>query len=229
MAFSTSGLGLAVSPARAPSTAVSKCSFVGQRLQKTSTKPESAASFHVAASSESAPSGRRQFVGALAGVAALIATGDRVLAAGAEGGLEPDRSALLIKVPESSFKTTESGLKYADVKVGTGPGAEKGETIVIAYRGSLPDGRTVLSTYADGVGDGKPAQYRFGVGEVIPGLDEGVATMRVGGQRRLIVPPSLAFGSKVVKAAPGKPSIPANTTLTFDVELLLIPGKDEDE
>eukprot|EP00276_Gloeochaete_wittrockiana_P000938 CAMPEP_0184671780 /NCGR_PEP_ID=MMETSP0308-20130426/85704_1 /TAXON_ID=38269 /ORGANISM="Gloeochaete witrockiana, Strain SAG 46.84" /LENGTH=228 /DNA_ID=CAMNT_0027118971 /DNA_START=40 /DNA_END=726 /DNA_ORIENTATION=+ len=127
----------------------------------------------------------------------------------------------LSKIPESKFTTTESGLKIYDVKVGKGPIPEVGQTIVLHYKGYLPKGQTVLNTRE---GEGRPAQYRFGVGGVLKGIDEGVSTMRVGGSRRIIVPPELGFGSKSVKASPGKPAIPPNTTLVFDIDLLLIPG-----
>ena len=106
--------------------------------------------------------------------------------------------------------TTASGLKYTDVVVGTGPSPERGQTAVVHYTGTLTDG-TKFDSSRD---KGQPYSFALGRGEVIKGWDEGIATMKVGGRRQLVVPPVLGYGPM------SRPGIPANSTLLFDVELL---------
>lgn len=108
--------------------------------------------------------------------------------------------------------TTPSGLKYVDLVIGTGEMPKPGDVVVVHYIGTLKDG-----TQFDSSRDrGEPFGFYLGKGEVIKGWDEGVATMRVGGKRKLIVPPELGYGSQ----ATGK--IPPNSTLYFEVELLSV-------
>ena len=105
---------------------------------------------------------------------------------------------------------TGSGLKYIEIKPGDGDSPEASETVTVHYTGWLEDG----TQFATSVG-GTPFTFPIGIGQVIPGWDEGVATMQVCGQRRLIIPPELAYGPD------GRPpTIPPNATLIFDVELL---------
>ena len=106
--------------------------------------------------------------------------------------------------------TTPSGLKYTDLVVGTGASLRPGQTATVHYTGTLTDG----TKFDSSVDRGQPYTFTLGRGEVIKGWDEGVATMKVGGKRRLEVPPVLGYG-----AAP-RPKIPANSTLVFEVELL---------
>ncbi|MBU0508435.1 FKBP-type peptidyl-prolyl cis-trans isomerase [bacterium] len=107
---------------------------------------------------------------------------------------------------------TESGLIYADVIVGNGATPKPGQTCVVHYTGWLTDGKKFDSSKDRN----QPFQFPLGQGKVIKGWDEGVATMRVGGTRTLIIPPALAYGDKAV----GGGMIPANSTLVFQVELL---------
>ena len=106
---------------------------------------------------------------------------------------------------------TPSGLEYWDIKVGTGPIAQKGQKVKVHYTGWLTSGKKFDSS----VDAGKPFTFTLGAGEVIKGWDEGVAGMKVGGKRQLRIPPQLAYGER---GYPGV--IPPNSTLIFDVELL---------
>ncbi|HEV2474153.1 MAG TPA: FKBP-type peptidyl-prolyl cis-trans isomerase, partial [Chthonomonadales bacterium] len=110
--------------------------------------------------------------------------------------------------------TTGSGLQYEDLKVGKGPMPKDGQTVTVNYVGKLSDG-----TVFDASANHPPGTFSFplGAGSVIRGWDEGVKTMRVGGKRRLVIPPDLAYGPD------GRPPvIPPNATLTFDIDLLSV-------
>ncbi|MBC8374644.1 MAG: FKBP-type peptidyl-prolyl cis-trans isomerase [FCB group bacterium] len=109
--------------------------------------------------------------------------------------------------------TTPSGLKYIDIEVGSGASPESGQGVVVHYTGALEDG-TKFDSSKD---RDKPFSFTIGVGRVIPGWDEGVISMKVGGKRRLIIPSDLGYG-----AAGAGGVIPPNATLIFDVELLEI-------
>lgn len=106
---------------------------------------------------------------------------------------------------------TPSGLRYTEIKEGTGATPQKGQTVTVHYTGTLLNG----TKFDSSVDKGEPADFRIGVGQVIKGWDEGLMTMKVGGKRRFTIPPALAYGPQ------GRPpSIPGNSTLVFDVELL---------
>jgi len=107
--------------------------------------------------------------------------------------------------------TTDSGLRYVDLVVGTGRQAELGDAATVHYTGWLADG----TKFDSSLDRNQPFSFRVGAGQVIKGWDEGVGTMRVGGRRKLIIPPDLAYGPQGI---PGV--IPPGATLTFEVELL---------
>lgn len=106
--------------------------------------------------------------------------------------------------------TTSSGLIYEDLVVGEGPAAQTGDTVDVTYTGYLTDG-TVFDSNAE---SGQPFEFQLGAGYVIPGWDEGLVGMQVGGSRLLVIPPALAYG-----ATGSGGVIPANATLTFSVIL----------
>jgi len=107
---------------------------------------------------------------------------------------------------------TASGLTIIDVKEGTGLTAQAGDAVTVQYTGKLKDGSKFDSSYDAG----KPFQFNLGQHQVIAGWDEGVAGMKIGGKRTLIIPPELGYGAT---GTPGGP-IPPNATLTFDIELV---------
>jgi len=107
--------------------------------------------------------------------------------------------------------TTASGLRYVDLVTGTGPSPKPGQTVSVHYTGTLESGRKFDSSRDRGT----PFEFVIGQGKVIKGWDEGVMTMKVGGRRKLIIPPKLGYGPTGMP-----PSIPGNATLIFDVELL---------
>ncbi len=115
-------------------------------------------------------------------------------------------------IAEENFITTESGLKYLEVVEGTGAMPQRGQQVTVHYTGTLEDGTQFDSSRGRG-----PFTFTIGIGQVIKGWDEGVATMRVGGQRQLIIPPDLGYGARGAGRV-----IPPNATLIFDVELLRI-------
>jgi peptidylprolyl isomerase len=111
----------------------------------------------------------------------------------------------------SEIVTTPSGLKYEVITAGTGAIPKAGQTVVVHYTGTLDDG-TKFDSSRD---RNEPFQFKLGAGQVIKGWDEGLATMKVGDRRNLILPPELGYGSRGAGGA-----IPPNATLIFDVELL---------
>ena len=107
--------------------------------------------------------------------------------------------------------TTSSGLKYTELKVGSGAIPKTGQIVSVHYTGTLEDGTKFDSSRDRGV----PFEFPLGTGQVIKGWDEGISTMKVGGRRKLIIPPELGYGARGAGNV-----IPPNATLIFDVELL---------
>ena len=108
---------------------------------------------------------------------------------------------------------TASGLTIDDVQIGSGEEAKAGQNVTVHYVGTLTNG-TKFDSSRD---RGKGFSFRLGGGQVIKGWDEGVAGMRVGGTRKLVIPPALGYGSRGFP-----PVIPADSTLVFEVELLSV-------
>ena len=115
--------------------------------------------------------------------------------------------------------TTASGLQIADSKVGTGATPKPGQTCVMHYTGWLYENGAKGKKFDSSVDRGEPFEFPIGQRRVIAGWDEGVASMKVGGKRTLIIPPALGYGARGAGSA-----IPPNATLIFEVELLDVKG-----
>ncbi len=113
----------------------------------------------------------------------------------------------------SEIITTASGLQYVDTVIGEGATPQKGQRVSVHYRGTLKDGTSFDNSYDRGT----PLQFTVGVGQVIAGFDEGLATMAVGGKRRLHIPAALGYGER----GAGK-TIPPYSDLIFDIELIAV-------
>ncbi|MFV0573270.1 MAG: peptidylprolyl isomerase [Xanthomarina gelatinilytica] len=109
------------------------------------------------------------------------------------------------------FEETESGLRYQILQKGTGKQAEKGKTVSVHYKGQLADGTVFDSSYKRK----QPLEFPVGVGQVIPGWDEGIQLLQVGDKARLVIPSDLGYGSRGAGGV-----IPPDATLIFDVELM---------
>jgi len=117
------------------------------------------------------------------------------------------------EVDEGDYVTTDTGLKYYDLEVGDGAMPETGQLVSVHYTGWLEDG----TKFDSSLDRGQPFTFTLGMRQVIPGWDEGVATMKVGGRRQLVIPPELGYGSQGASGV-----IPPNATLIFEVELLAV-------
>ncbi|MEO0902403.1 MAG: peptidylprolyl isomerase [Bacteroidota bacterium] len=111
----------------------------------------------------------------------------------------------------AGFEKTESGLRYQIIQKGNGTQAQKGNTVSVHYEGSLSNGQVFDSSYSRN----QPIDFSLGVGQVIPGWDEGIALLKVGDKARFVIPSHLAYGSAGAGGV-----IPPDATLIFDVELM---------
>ena len=116
---------------------------------------------------------------------------------------------------EYKWTMTPTGLKYQDLKEGTGPSPKNGQTCVMHYTGWLWESGEKGKKFDSSVDRGQPFEFSLGMGRVIKGWDQGVSTMKVGGKRLLLIPPQLGYGARGAGSV-----IPANATLLFEVELL---------
>jgi peptidylprolyl isomerase len=129
-------------------------------------------------------------------------------------GIQPGPPEAPTEVSEADFTTTESGLKYYDLEEGAGKSPEQGQPVSVHYTGWLEDG----TMFDSSLSRGQPFQFILGQGQVIPGWDEGVASMKAGGKRQLVIPADLAYGEQGTGGV-----IPPGATLIFEVELLEVP------
>ena len=128
---------------------------------------------------------------------------------------QADASALGGAMSAEKPEITASGLRITNLVVGTGAEATSGQTVVVHYRGTLEDGSQFDASYDRGT----PFSFPLGAGRVIKGWDEGVQGMKVGGKRKLVIPPDLGYGTRGAGGV-----IPPNATLIFEVELLEVKG-----
>jgi FKBP-type peptidyl-prolyl cis-trans isomerase len=142
---------------------------------------------------------------ALIGLVACSGKSDRTSAA--QGG----GFSAALGVDTAAMIRTPSGLRYQDIASGEGPQATAGKSVSVHYTGWLPNGEKFDSSRDRN----QPFGFTLGAGQVIAGWDEGVAGMKVGGRRKLVIPPDLGYGT-----AGAPPDIPPGATLVFDVELL---------
>jgi peptidylprolyl isomerase len=136
------------------------------------------------------------------------------------GGAAAIASVTAATAQPGKTMTTPSGLQFTDTKVGTGASPKTGQTCVMHYTGWLYVNGAKGKKFDSSVDRGEPFEFPIGTGRVIKGWDEGVASMKVGGKRTLIIPPALGYGARDV----GGGLIPPNSTLAFDVELLGVKG-----
>jgi FKBP-type peptidyl-prolyl cis-trans isomerase FkpA len=144
--------------------------------------------------------------------ALMLALALPIMAAGCSDGpttVENTEFAASLGIDLDAMTRTNSGLYYQDLTVGTGAVAQAGTRVSVYYRGWLPNGLKF-----DERTSGTPFSFPLGQGYVIAGWDEGVAGMKVGGKRKLVIPPSLGYGSR------SQGAIPANSVLVFEVDLL---------
>jgi peptidylprolyl isomerase len=143
----------------------------------------------------------------------MIAAGAIALMVGSATGIN------MAKAQSAKPVTTSTGLQTIDTVVGTGASPRPNQTAMVHYTGWLYANGQKGKKFDSSLDSGKPFEFPVGAGRVIKGWDEGVATMKVGGKRTLIVPPQLGYGASGAGGV-----IPPNATLMFDVELLGVKG-----
>ncbi|HXV26576.1 MAG TPA: FKBP-type peptidyl-prolyl cis-trans isomerase [Candidatus Paceibacterota bacterium] len=119
--------------------------------------------------------------------------------------------------PAGEVMTTQEGLQYQDIVVGAGAEAKAGDVVAVHYTGWLTDG----TKFDSSLDRGEPFVFQVGAGQVIQGWDLGVAGIKIGGKRKLTIPPQLGYGERGAGGV-----IPPNATLVFEVELLGIQGQE---
>ncbi|WP_276390248.1 peptidylprolyl isomerase [Eudoraea chungangensis] len=124
---------------------------------------------------------------------------------------EKERAEAALEKVAAGFNTTPSGLRYKILEKGEGSKAEKGQTVSVHYEGALLDGQVFDSSFKRN----EPIDFQLGIGQVIPGWDEGISLLKVGDKARFVIPSELAYGSAGAGGV-----IPPNATLMFDVELV---------
>jgi len=124
---------------------------------------------------------------------------------------EKERQAAELDKVAAGFDKTDSGLRYKIIQKGEGAKAEKGQKVSVHYEGALLNGQVFDSSYKRK----EPIDFQLGIGQVIPGWDEGIALLKVGDKARFVIPSNLAYGSAGAGGV-----IPPNATLLFDVELM---------
>ena len=150
---------------------------------------------------------RRLTIAALIGAAVVVVVAMALVSAGGDDEGAPTAAP---GECDESPQTLGSGLVVQDVECGDGEEAERGDLVTVHYTGTLENGREFDSSRG-----GEPFPLRLGAGMVIPGWEEGLPGMRVGGTRELTIPPELGYGQ-----AGRPPEIPPNSTLVFEIELL---------
>jgi FKBP-type peptidyl-prolyl cis-trans isomerase FkpA len=146
----------------------------------------------------------------LAGIIILVIVAVGFSVFGNTNGKNSDKSASMM----DKIITTNSGLQMQDEVMGTGTAAVAGQMVSVNYTGTFTDGKAFDSNVDPNFNHVEPFSFVLGAGNVIPGWDEGVAGMKVGGKRKLTIPPELGYGSQDYGPIPG------NSTLIFEVELL---------
>ncbi|HPA53171.1 MAG TPA: FKBP-type peptidyl-prolyl cis-trans isomerase [Thermoanaerobaculia bacterium] len=152
---------------------------------------------------------------AIAGATPALAQKPAAAKSASEKAVAPKEPAPEAEKKESKMVKTESGLGYEDLVVGTGASPETGQTCVMHYTGWLFENGAKGAKFDSSVDRNRPFEFPIGRGRVIKGWDEGVATMKVGGKRTLLIPPQLGYGDRGAGNV-----IPPGATLLFEVELL---------